>query len=83
MKVKEKISIILFPIVVFLAWLYWGIIEFGNAISTPEERMQPEIPHPKQPIDYALDSPLYILIGLAIYLLWRIIRANTKQRSNQ
>jgi len=78
MKVKEKISIILLPIVVFLAWIYWGIMEFDSAISTPEELMQPEIPHPKQPIDYILDSPFYILIGVAIYLLWRIIRANRK-----
>lgn len=78
MKIKAKKSIILLPVVLIFAWLYRAIMEFDNAISTHEELMQPEITHPKEPIDYVLDAPFYILLLVAVYLLWRIIQANTK-----
>lgn len=83
MKVREKISIVLFPIVVILAWLYWGVIEFAYSIPTEEQLLQPEIPHPKGMREYIGEAPFYILIALGVYLLWRIIRANVIQRNKK
>ncbi|TXK75370.1 hypothetical protein [Mesonia sp. K4-1] len=78
MKVKEKTSIILLLIVIILAWLYRGVIEFAYSIPTDEQLIQPEISHPKGIREYIGEAPFYILIGLAAYLVWRIIRANWK-----
>jgi len=62
MIVKEKKSIILFPIVVLLAWIYWGVIEFAFSIPTEEQSLQPEIPHPKGMREYIGEAPFYILL---------------------
>jgi len=75
MKLKEMKSIIILPIAIFLGWLYWQVIQFNNAISSTEERMEPEIEHPKQFADYIIESPLYFIFGLVVYLVWRIVRA--------
>jgi len=83
MKVKEKISMLLLPIIVFLAWSCWNLIEFASAISSPEERMQPEIQHPKNSIDYIFDALFYSLLLVALYLLWRIVKANLLQRDEK
>jgi NADH:ubiquinone oxidoreductase subunit 6 (subunit J) len=76
MKIKEKKSILMLPIILFAIWIYWQVIKFNNSISSQEELAEPEIEHTKQFFEYIFQFPLYIFIIIFTYLLWRIIKAN-------